>query len=137
MNDWAPNCLIRPPTCSAITAPNGIATSAVGMIVTEAMNHACWMNSRVWNGRRNSPRPTSRPKANSLPAVPTGARKREVEVEDIRQAPVLMIMFSWNDPGGGVTPFSLHHSPGGRWLRRGIPLDGSCCNGMGGSGGSS
>ena len=36
-----------------------------------------------------------------------------------------------------MTPFSLHHSPGGRWLRRGIPLDGSCCNGMGGSGGSS
>ena len=56
VNDWAPNCLIRPPTWSAITAPNGIATSAVGMIVTEAMNQACWRNSRVWNGRRNSPR---------------------------------------------------------------------------------
>ena len=52
VNDCAPNCLIRPPTCSAMTAPNGIATRAVGMIVTEAMNQACWMNSRVWNGRR-------------------------------------------------------------------------------------
>ena len=72
VNDWAPNCLMRPPTCSAMTAPNGIATRAVGMIVTEAMNQACWRNSRTWNGRRNSPRPTSRPKANSLPAVPIG-----------------------------------------------------------------
>ena len=76
VNDWAPNCLIRPPTWSAMTAPNGMATSAVGMIVTEAMNQACWRNSRVWKGRRNSPRPTSRPKAKSLPAVPTGARTR-------------------------------------------------------------
>ncbi len=24
VNDWAPNCLIRPPTCRAMTAPNGI-----------------------------------------------------------------------------------------------------------------
>ena len=46
VKDWAPNCLIRPPTCSAMTAPKGIATSAVGMIVTEAMNQACWRNSR-------------------------------------------------------------------------------------------
>jgi len=42
-----------------------------------------------------------------------------------------------NDPGGGVMPFMRHHSPGGRWLRRGTPLDGSCWNGIGGSGGSS
>src|SRR6478672_904741 len=76
VNDWAPNCLIRPPTCSAITAPNGMATSAVGMIVTDAMNQACWMNSRIWKGRRKSPRPTSRPKAKSLPAVPIGASAR-------------------------------------------------------------
>src|SRR6188472_4213402 len=83
VNDWAPNCLIRPPTWSAMTAPNGMATSAVGMIVTEAMNQACWRNSRVWKGRRKSPRPTSRPKANSLPAVPTGARTRVAVVEAI------------------------------------------------------
>ena len=52
VKDWAPNCLIRPPTCSAMTAPNGMATSAVGMIVTLATNQACWRNSRSWNGRR-------------------------------------------------------------------------------------
>ena len=40
-----------------MTAPKGIATSAVGMIVTEAMNQACWMNSRSWKGRRNRPAP--------------------------------------------------------------------------------
>src|SRR4051794_8263663 len=77
VNDWAPNCLMSPPTCRAMTAPNGIATSAVGTMVTEAMNHACWRNSRSWNGRRNSPRPTSRPNAKSLPAVPIGASTRE------------------------------------------------------------
>ena len=57
VNDWAPNCLIRPPTWSAMTAPNGMATRAVGMIVTEAMNQACWRNSRSWKGRRNRPAP--------------------------------------------------------------------------------
>ena len=57
VKDWAPNCLIRPPTWSAMTAPNGMATSAVGTIVTEAMNQACWMNSRSWKGRRNSAAP--------------------------------------------------------------------------------
>ena len=46
-------------------------------------------------------------------------------------------MFSSNDPGGGVTPFSRHQAPGSRWLRRGMPLDGSSCIGIGGSGGSS
>ena len=50
-NDWAPNWRIRLLICSAITAPKGMATSAVGMIVTEAMNQACWRNSRSWNGR--------------------------------------------------------------------------------------
>src|SRR5512139_621259 len=89
VKDCAPNCLISPPTCSAMTAPNGMATRAVGMIVTEAMNQACWMNSRSWNGRRNSPRPTSRPKAKSLPAVPIGASAREAvrEVDIARSGP--------------------------------------------------
>ncbi len=76
VKDCAPNCLISPPTCSAITAPNGMATSAVGTIVTEAMNHACWMNSRSWNGRRKSARSTSRANAKRLPATATGARAR-------------------------------------------------------------
>ncbi len=81
VNDCAPNCLIRPPTCSAMTAPNGIATNAVGMMVTDAMNHACCRNSRSWKGRLNNPRPTSRPKAKSLPAVPIGASAREAVTE--------------------------------------------------------
>ena len=45
-----------------------------------------------------------------------------------------MVMFGSNEPGGGVTPFSLHQAPGSRWLRRGMPFDGSCCRGIGGSG---
>ena len=56
-----------------MTAPNGIATSAVGTIVTLAMNQACSMNSRSWNGRRNVSRPTSRNSANSRPTFPTPA----------------------------------------------------------------
>jgi hypothetical protein len=31
------------------------------MIVTEAMNQACWMNSRNWKGRRKIPRRSQRP----------------------------------------------------------------------------
>ena len=42
---------------------------------------------------------------------------------------------AWKDPGGGVTPFSRHQAPGGRWYLRGMPLDGSSCIGIGGSGG--
>src|SRR3954465_9960443 len=83
VNDWAPNCLIRLPTCSAMTAPNGIATSAVGTIVTEATNQACWRNSRVWKGRLKSAIATSMPKAKSLPAVPTGVRIRSAVTEDM------------------------------------------------------
>jgi hypothetical protein len=48
-----------------MTAPKGMATSAVGMIVTEAMNQACWRNSRVWKGRLNRLRATSSANANS------------------------------------------------------------------------
>src|SRR5690606_27051730 len=43
----------------------------------------------------------------------------------------------WNEPGGGVTPCSAHHWPGGRWLGRGSPFEGWSCKGIGGSGGSS
>src|SRR5699024_9626257 len=76
VKDCAPNCLIRPPTCSAITAPKGMATSAVGMMVTEAMNEACWMNSRRRKGGRKSDRPTSRLNAKSFPVAPIGAETR-------------------------------------------------------------
>src|SRR3954467_3440500 len=86
VKDCAPNCLIRLPTWSAMTAPNGMATRAVGMIVTDAMNHACWMNSRVWKGRLNRLRPTSNPKAKSFPAVPTGARTRLATAEAISES---------------------------------------------------
>src|SRR5680860_945812 len=60
-----------------MTAPKGMATRAVGMIVTEAMNQACCRNSRVWNGRRKRLRPTSRPNAKRPPAAPMGASARE------------------------------------------------------------
>ena len=67
-NDWAPSCRVRLPICSAMTAPNGMETSAVGRIVTLAMNHACWMNSLAWNGRRGRVAETSRAIAKRLPA---------------------------------------------------------------------
>ena len=129
---WAPNCLISPPTCSAITAPNGIATSAVGMIVTLATNQACCRNSLSWNGRRNVALPTSSENANSDPACFKGALTLE-----LMRTPVAAATEPANEPGGGMTPFSRHHSPGGRWDGRSIPLVGSCCTGIGGSGGSS
>src|SRR4029078_5135379 len=50
---------------------------------------------------------------------------------------VAIDMLSSNEPGGGVTPLSRHHAPGSRWLRRGMPLEGSSCFGIGGSGGIS
>ena len=71
MNDWAPIWRARLPSCMAITAPNGIATSMVGTIVTLATNQACCTNSRNWNGRRNNSRKTSRNRANRLPACRT------------------------------------------------------------------
>ena len=138
VNDWAPNCLISPPTCSAITAPNGIATSAVGTIVTDAMNQACWMNSRSWKGRRKSWRPTSRPNAKSLPAVPIGCSTLGGRVRGhLSCLPVAIDICGSKEPGGGVMPFSRHHAPGSRWLRRGMPLEGSSWSGIGGSGGRS
>src|ERR1700712_3779097 len=53
------------------------------MIVTDAMNHPCWMNSRSWKGRLNRLRPTSSPKAKSFPAVPMGLRTRVATAEAI------------------------------------------------------
>jgi len=41
VNDCAPSWRVSEPSCSAITAPKGMATSAVGRMVTLAMNHAC------------------------------------------------------------------------------------------------
>src|SRR5690606_16705143 len=132
VNDCAPNCWISPPTCSAITAPNGMATSAVGTIVTEAMNQDCWRNSRSWKGRRNRLRRTSSANANNDPAVPMGASTRLAVTVDMGragpdQAPGARDMLAWNDPGGGVTPFSRHQAPGSRCDRRRMPLEGSSC----------
>jgi hypothetical protein len=50
----------------------GMATSAVGMIVTLAMNQACWRNSRSWNGRLNSDFSTSRANAKRFPLAASG-----------------------------------------------------------------
>src|SRR4051812_35465713 len=106
------------------------------MIVTEAMNQACWRNSRHWNGRFGRPRATSSPKAKSFPAVPIGRSARADVIEDIPdQAPVGCAVESSKDPGGGSMPCSSHHEPGSRWLRRGLPLLGSICSGIGGGGG--
>ena len=67
VNDSAPSCWVSEPTCSVITAPNGIATSAVGRIVTLAMNQNCSISSRAWNGRLNVSRITLAASANRLP----------------------------------------------------------------------
>ena len=72
VNDWAPSCRVSEPSCRAITAPNGMATSAVGRIVTLAMNQDCWMNSRSWNGRLGSALTTSSANAKRLPLAASG-----------------------------------------------------------------
>ena len=142
VKDCAPNCLIRPPTCSAMTAPNGIATSAVGTIVTEAMNHACWMNSRSWNGRRNSACATSTRarRRTSLPAVADGREHAGDDGEAIGTSGSRRHgqCSSSNEPGGGVTP--LLAAPLAR-LALAAPRDAvgrlAAAAGSGGSGGSS
>lgn len=54
-------------SCSAMTAPNGIATRALGRIDTLATNQNCPTNSRVWNGRFGSSLATSSPSSNIRP----------------------------------------------------------------------
>ena len=54
-NDWAPNCRISDPSCSEMTEPNEIDTSAAGRMQTREMNQHWSMNSRVWNGRWKIP----------------------------------------------------------------------------------
>ena len=70
-NDWAPSCPVRLPTCSEMTAPNGIETRIVGISVTLVMNHACSMNSRPWNGVVNVALVTSTIMAASSPGPRT------------------------------------------------------------------
>ena len=67
VNDCAPICAVSEPSWSAITAPNGIATSAVGRMVTLAKNQHCWIHSRVWKGRLKIARSTSAARVASLP----------------------------------------------------------------------
>ena len=67
VKDSAPSWRVSEPNCSEITAPNGIATSAVGRIVTLAMNQDCSMNSRNWNGRWKNPRMTSSDEGEEVP----------------------------------------------------------------------
>src|SRR3954471_18582071 len=59
---------MRAPVCSAMMAPNGIATRQVGRIDTLATNQSWWTNSRHWTGRRNAARTVSRDMAAKLPA---------------------------------------------------------------------
>src|SRR6185295_14893126 len=61
-------------------------------------------------------------------------RHQEASSGSERGAAVLCVS---NDPGGGVTPFSRHHSPGGRWVGRALPSLVGSCSGIGGSGGIS
>ena len=84
------------------------------------MNQHCWMNSLVWNGRRGSAaddvedereQRAALPQCadggvahGTIPSASSGARLR----------PGTPTLPDWKDPGGGVTPFSRHHSPGGR-----------------------
>jgi hypothetical protein len=62
---------VRLPTCSEITAPNGIETRTVGISVTLVMNQACSMNSRSWNGVVNARFATSMTIAASSPGPRT------------------------------------------------------------------
>src|SRR3954453_8988086 len=77
VNDWAPTWRDRLPICNAMTAPNGIETSAVGRIVTLAMNQACSIISRHWNRRwrmeRKNCTNVSRHIAKKLPPPRNGA----------------------------------------------------------------
>jgi hypothetical protein len=76
-NDCAPSWPVSWPTCSEMTAPNGMETRMVGMIVTLAMNHACSTNSRNWKGRRGISRVTSAAIAANSPerrSAPVGAK---------------------------------------------------------------
>src|SRR3954470_13935945 len=59
---------MRAPVCSAMMAPNGIATRQVGRIDTLATNQSWWTNSRHWTGRRKAARTVSRDMAAKLPA---------------------------------------------------------------------
>jgi len=131
VNDWAPNCRVNEPSCNAMTAPNGMDTSAVGRIVTLAMNQDCWMNSLVWKGRlktltpTSSPRPNSRPVSRRAPAPGKVAKRTTAHaisspalVGRIRAAPVgsLASSLTGRRPCSPVLPAGLRHA---RHLMRG------------------
>ena len=67
LSETAPSWRIRAPVCSAMIAPNGIATRQAGRIETLATNQHCCRNSRHWNGRRKTARPVSSDIATKLP----------------------------------------------------------------------
>jgi hypothetical protein len=67
VKDCAPICRVSEPSCKVMTAPNGIATSAVGRMVTLAKNQHCWIHSRSWKGRRKIARRTSHDKVDGRP----------------------------------------------------------------------
>jgi len=72
----APSCLVRLPSCSAMTAPNGMDTSIAGSTETNAMNSVCWTNSRVWNGGLGTSRSVFTENATSPPTPSTSSPSR-------------------------------------------------------------
>src|SRR2546423_280240 len=84
VNPCAPSWRLTEPSWSALTAPNGIETSAVGRIVTLARNQACSIASRHWNRRwmieRHSWTIVSRHKAKKVPLCLSGAVKVAVVI---------------------------------------------------------
>lgn len=93
VKDWALIWLVSEPTWRAMTAPNGMETSAAGRMVTLAMNQNCSMNSRTWNGRRKIARSTVTDSANSLP----GSRRKPRPRKGVLAAEVLAARFSAAD----------------------------------------
>ncbi len=114
VNDSAPSCLVSDPTCSAITAPNGIDTRADGRIVTLAMNQNCSISSRTWNGRRKVSPMTLAPSANSLPiwrsAPAPGCRRLAAIVTPASPSRVqaTLVVQAWRDLGPGLVGQGVH-----------------------------
>src|SRR3954449_7875839 len=82
--DCAPSWPVRLPTCSEMTAPNGIDTRIVGISVTLVMNHACSTNSRNWNGRVKIRLVTS----TTMAAISPGPRMTDTALNAIGLLPI-------------------------------------------------
>ena len=79
VNDCAPSWRTSEPSCSAMTAPNGIDTSAAGRIEHELMNQACWIElARPGTAAAPMAAQVSRQKAKNVPALAQRRRSRTV-----------------------------------------------------------